>query len=277
MSEGISIVLSPVQLAAVLSDGTLSEAETLTNRILGGVGILFGGIELAGATALCLVPEPTGFTKAGCVVVGAHSLDTINSAADQMLTGQDVRTATHKLAVEMAKNFGADSNTAVNVGMTIDIAVPLGFGLAIGASRIAYVRAGNFKLIEHEGMKGVKAGGHTIAKHVAVPEQELLARLQRSPDMISASSFHSLYGAELFVSKTLKANRLRIIHWANTNNPHNMLKLEFNAGRSVGYGFKQGNPKKLTSNTVRVILLKKVYQGKPYFVLTAYPVMEYSL
>lgn len=35
MSEGLQVVMSPVQMAAVLSDNTLTEAETLQNRLLG--------------------------------------------------------------------------------------------------------------------------------------------------------------------------------------------------------------------------------------------------
>lgn len=41
---GMRIVMSPVQLAAVLSDKTVTEAETLSNRLLGGLGVLLGGV-----------------------------------------------------------------------------------------------------------------------------------------------------------------------------------------------------------------------------------------
>ncbi|WP_318011315.1 hypothetical protein [Brenneria tiliae] len=94
MEEGLQIVMSPVQLAAVLSDKTVTEAETVSNRLLGGLGVALGAVELIGAGALCLAPEPTTLTKAGCVVVGAHSIDSINAAADQVITGRDTRTAT---------------------------------------------------------------------------------------------------------------------------------------------------------------------------------------
>lgn len=91
---GMVVVMSPVQLAAVLSDKSVTEAETLSNRLLGGLGVLLGAVEMAGATALCIAPEPTGLTKAGCVVVGAHSLDAVQSAARQVITGRDTRSAT---------------------------------------------------------------------------------------------------------------------------------------------------------------------------------------
>ena len=39
MSDGLQVVMSPVQLAAVMSDKTVTEAETLQNRLLGGLGV----------------------------------------------------------------------------------------------------------------------------------------------------------------------------------------------------------------------------------------------
>lgn len=57
MDDGIKIVMSPVQLAAALSDKSVTEGETLSNRLYGGLGLVMGTLELAGATALCMVPK----------------------------------------------------------------------------------------------------------------------------------------------------------------------------------------------------------------------------
>jgi len=43
--SGMTVVMSPVQLAAVLSDKSVTEAETLSNRLLGGLGVLPGAVE----------------------------------------------------------------------------------------------------------------------------------------------------------------------------------------------------------------------------------------
>ena len=43
--SGMTVVMSPVQLAAVLSDKSVPEAETLSNRLLGGLGVLLGAVE----------------------------------------------------------------------------------------------------------------------------------------------------------------------------------------------------------------------------------------
>ena len=83
MENGFSIAMTPVQLAAVMADESV-----LTERIWGGIGFLGSVLELAGATTLCLVPEPTGVTKAGCIIVGAHSLDGMSASAWQVYSGR---------------------------------------------------------------------------------------------------------------------------------------------------------------------------------------------
>lgn len=56
--NGLRVVLSPVQLAAAMSDKSVTEGETLSNRLLGGLGLAGGVIELIGAGAMCTPPIP---------------------------------------------------------------------------------------------------------------------------------------------------------------------------------------------------------------------------
>ena len=207
MDDGIKIAMSPVQLAAALSDKTVTEAETMSNSLPGGLGLIMGSLELAGATALCIAPEPTGLTKAGCVVVGAHSLDSIHAAANQLIVGRDTRTATYEAATAIAKSFGADDDTAMKIGLTVDIAVPLGFALGIGASWVAAVRAGCIKLSEHESMMGFKPGGHTLSTHVGKSDAELLARFEANKRLQYSTTFTNVRIAEKAISRALFANR----------------------------------------------------------------------
>ncbi|MFV9711397.1 MULTISPECIES: RNase A-like domain-containing protein [unclassified Pantoea] len=273
MDNELQIAMSPVHLAAVLSDKSVTESEGMSNRLMGGLDLLMGSLELAGATALCMAPEPTGITKAACIVVGAHSMDSINAAANRVLTGQNTRTATYQTAVALAKKFGADDTAAWNIGLAIDVGVPAAFGLTVSAARVVYVRAGTFKIAEHEAVSSVRAGGHTIAKHVAISDDDLLARLALSPNMHSVSSYYSVQIAEKAISSALKANRLRIIHWGNWGNNASPLELVYRSRAAVGYGFRQGKAAKETCYAVRVVLLKQTYNGKPYYVLTSYPWM----
>lgn len=57
---------------------------------------------------------------------------------------------------------------ALNIGLTVDVSVPVAF--AAGAARVTSVRFGKLKLAEHLAVKSIKSGGHTIAKHVNIPE-----------------------------------------------------------------------------------------------------------
>ena len=54
MDDDIKIMMSPVQLTAALSDETVTEGESLSNRLYGGLNLALGTLELTGATALCI-------------------------------------------------------------------------------------------------------------------------------------------------------------------------------------------------------------------------------
>jgi len=273
MDNEIRIALSPVQLAAVMSDETITESETLSNRLWGSLEFVLGVTEMVGATALCVAPEPTGLTKAGCVVVGAHSMDTIKTAAGKVISGMSNRTATMQAVTKLAKQLGADDDTAISIGAAVDVAVPLGVACMVGAARVNYVRTGTLIIAEHEAVKGIKIGGHTLAKHVIKTESELLSRLQQSSRLDFVSSFYTVQHAEKAISSTLKANRLKVLYWANFGSGTRPLELTHRTGNAVGYGFAQGSNIKKTSTAARVVLLKQTYNGKPYYVLTAYPYM----
>ncbi|WP_312466278.1 RNase A-like domain-containing protein [Pseudescherichia sp.] len=274
MDDGIKVVMSPIQLAAALSDKSVTEGETFSNRLYGGLGLIMGALELAGATALCITPEPTGLTKAACVVVGAHSMDSINTAADQVLSGKNVRSATYRAAVEMAKQFGADDDTAWKVGLTIDVAVPIAFSLGLGAARVASVRVGKIKLIQHESVTGFKPGGHAILKHVGKTQEELAARLKLTENMVrkpnAISSFSNIDLAEASISKALSVNKEWIRAWAASQPRHN-LTVTYNTGKVIGYSLFRGSDKLAQATKVKVVLKYEMYNGKPYYILTAFP------
>lgn len=269
MDNGLQIAMSPVQLAAVMSDKSVTEAETMSNRLLGGLDLLMGSLELAGATALCLVPEPTGFTKAICVVGGMHSMDSINAAAQRMIDGHDTRTATYRTAVALAKQFGADDKTAWKIGLTVDIAVPVGFALSVGAARVAAVRIGRIRLKLHESSTGAKPGGHTIEKHIGKSRDELLKRLELTPGLRGSSSFTNIDIAEKAITDAMRANATQIKLWGHY--PQRPLAFNHVAGSPVGAYIQRGSKELVHTSKFRVVLEYKPYNGKPYYILTAYP------
>lgn len=271
MDNGLKIAMSPVQLAAVLSDNSVTESETMSNRLLGGLDILMGSLELAGATALCLVPEPTGLTKVGCVVVGAHSMDSINNAANRILSGSNTRTTTYWATSELAKKFGADEDTAWEIGLTVDIAIPIALSLGLGAVRVASVRSGRIRLIEHESVSGPKPGGHTVSQHVGLSEASLRARLANRPTMAATSTFIDLRTAEDAITKAMYANKSLIKQWASNAPGGNKLEIDYFVGKKIGFGIESATGPLINSQKIRVVLQLEKYNGKPYYILTAFP------
>jgi hypothetical protein len=263
--EDLEIVLSPIQLAAILEGGTIGEAETQSNRLGGGVKLLFGAIELVGAAALLLVPEPTMVTKAGGIVLGAHGTDTASAGIRQLWSGREQTTLTAQAAAAAARSMGVDPDSAVTVGTAVDIAVPLIAGFA-GAARLAAVRAGRISLATEEA-----AGGHTIARHVGRTEAQLRARLVAQTGIPAASTFRTLAEAEEIVSAGLRANAVAIKNWASSAGVGARLALSYDAAKTIGHGVIRatGNLQDMSKIT---IVLQKVASGKKiFFILTSYP------
>ncbi|WP_158783805.1 RNase A-like domain-containing protein [Pantoea sp. BAV 3049] len=274
MDNGISIAITPVQLAAVVSDYTLTESDGMSNRLWGGLELIMGAVEMAGAAVLCIAPEPTGLTKAGCVVVGAHSMDTIKTAADKIITNQDTRSATLRSVAEVAKKFGADEKTAFNIGLAVDIAVPVGFAAALGAVRVASVRAGRIRLAGHESSTGMKPGGHTLSLHVGLSESQLRTRMANRPTMAAISTFTNLRMAEDAVTGAFKSNKSLISHWASNARKGDKLEIDYFVGKNIGFGIEHVAGPVIKSQKVRVVLRLEDFNGKPYYILTAFPMFR---
>ncbi len=200
----------------------VTEGDTWTNRLWGGLGIIGGVVESFGAGVLCAVPEPTMLTKAGCVVVGAHSLDTIKTSLNQVITGREAQTATAQLTALAAKRIGADDETAWKVGVTVDLLVPLAFASAVGAARVASVYNGRIRLVQHEGGEL----GHTIARHTGQTPEEMIARLQAPRAPARASTFLNIRHAELLISEVLSLKRFQIESALKYMKPGSRMRLD---------------------------------------------------
>lgn len=271
--HGIVIAMSPVQMAAVLSDKSVSEGETLSNRLYGGLGLAGGVAEMFGAGALCIVPDPTLLTKAGCVVVGTHSLDAIQASLRQIWTGHQTNTDTYQSAVTLAEALGADKDTAKHVGMTVDLAVPMTFAFAIGAVRVAAIRSGRVRLAENESLTGHAPGGHTLERHIGKTPEELMERLQRRPGLGETSSFKNIAEAEKLISAVLRDNKHQIQMWIKYIPPNMTARMRLSRifNQPTGILVQRGSRDIKTCYRVRVALEFRPFNGKPYFILTAFP------
>ena len=114
------------------------------------------------------------------------------------------------------------------------------------------------------------------AIHVGKTEQELLQRLASTQKQVkyrpsAASSFHNLDIAEKAITEVIRANQPQIQAWLKSM-PTLRLTLERSMNAPVGIVIKRGSTTAVSSNRVRVVLKGEVYNGKPYFILTAFPI-----
>ncbi|CAN5278392.1 hypothetical protein BH11PSE9_BH11PSE9_33390 [soil metagenome] len=265
-ADGVEIVLTPVQLAAIFENGTIEGEGTLGNRLWGGLSIIGGALELVGAGALLLTPEPTMVTKVGGGALGLHGLDTAGAGIRQVISGKSESTYTAEGAKAAAMALGADDKTAGQIGMGVDIGVPLLLGL-FGAVRIIAIRKGAISLAAEEA-----AGGHTILKHVGQTEAQLRARLAAETWVPTASTFHTLQDAQSVVGQALRANRATITAWAQSAQVGGRTRVVFDAGRVVGSGVTRSSNALVRMTRVRVVLKKVATPDRVYFVLTAFPI-----
>ena len=266
LEDGVEIVLTPVQMAAIFENGTIESEGTLGNRLWGGLSIIVGALEMVGAGALLLIPEPTMATKVGGGALGLHGLDTAGAGVRQVISGKSESTYTAEGAKAAALALGADEKMAGQIGMGVDLGVPLLLGL-FGAVRVVAIRKGAISLAAEEA-----AGGHTILKHVGQTEAQLRARLATEYWVPTTSTFHTLQDAQSVVAQALRANRATITAWAKSAQVGDRTRVVFDAGRVVGSGVTRSSSALVRMTRVRIVLKKVVTSDRVYFVLTAFPI-----
>jgi hypothetical protein len=270
IDQGFTVALTPAQLAAVLSGGTLDGQGSNWVRAWGGLKLLFGGLEALGAGALILTPEPTMVTKGAGVALGAHGIDTFQSGSRQFWSGVETRTATSDGTAALAKALGVDEATAQRIGDDVDMAVPIALTLGLGAARIAAVRGGRIILAEHEAT-ALRAGGHTIARHVGRTDAELAERLAKSR-LKTVSTFTTLREAEMAVSQVARANRTAIQIWARAAKVGDTEAFASAfGGNGVGRVMLRDASTTVPGRSVKIVLKKEAVNGKLYYILTAFP------
>lgn len=268
--SSINIVLTPVQLAAILQGESISNEATLSNRMWGGLTLVGGVLEMVGGAALCVVPEPTGATKLGCVLLGAHGSDTAATGLHEVWTGQQTRSLTDRGLTELAAKLGATPGSGKTLGIAVDLAVPIGFAGAVKAARVSSIVAGRIYLSRHEASLLGGLGGHTIAKHVGKTKAFLEARLQAEPWLHRVSTFHSIEAAEIAVNGIMRRNAERVSEWARLASNGEKLPLREVVAEDLGVVLVRGSAQLVRGTKVLVTLKKQTYNGMPYFVLTAY-------
>lgn len=263
--EGLSIVLTPLQLAAVIASDSIEESSCLGARFTGAAIVVAGAVELVGAAALLLLPEPTTLSKIGGGALALHGADVTSAGLVQIASCQTRTTLTAQGVSAAAASLGVDPNTARHIGFAIDVAVPVLAGFT-GFARASAITRGSINLAAEEA-----AGGHTIARHVGRTEAQLRSRLATQPGIKAASSFRSLRDAERVVAETIRANQNGIREWARDATPNTTKAFRFTSGDHVGHGVARATGQFVNMSKVVVVLKKVAVQNRVYFVLTAFP------
>jgi hypothetical protein len=268
---GVRVVMSPVQLAAVVSNQSLDVTAMATNRLWGGLQLVGGVLEMMGAGVLCVMPEPTGASKLGCVAFGAHGVDTAAAGLRQVWTARDTETLTQQGVGKLAEAMRVSPEAAGRIGLSLDIAVPFGIAGMVKAARVSSVTLGRISLIRHEAtMANPRLGGHTIARHVGRTEAQLRERLKLEPGIRIASSFSNVEMAEWSISYVMQRNASKVKAWVISGNDGSRLDLIEKVGRDVGYGVVRQTGEFQKLDRVFIVLKRERYNGMPYYILTSY-------
>lgn len=148
------------------------------SRLVGGIQVIGGGLEIALGVGGIVLPEPA--TTVGGVILVAHGADTVVAGFRTLWHGEVQHSYTQQLGTAAARGLGASPQTARGVGTAVDIAAGVGPGLAIGVSRrlaiagaeqatervaVAYLHRSALQM-GHNAV-GVTAGGRTAWVHFA--------------------------------------------------------------------------------------------------------------
>ncbi|MGN2438648.1 RNase A-like domain-containing protein [Pseudomonas syringae] len=276
--ESFRVILNFAQMAAILTHESLTPAEMMSNRIFGSLRLVGGIIELAGSRALCALPDPTMISKAGCIAMGVHASDQLSAASTQIVTGKQADSHAFKAGMTAAEALGASQTTGQVIGLATEFVVPLTAASLYNAFRVSSVRAGRMTVEVSEKPLNVPKkdpGGHTLLDHFQMDIPGLQKRLKKVRSATVMSTFEKMDVAELVVSQTLKANRLRILMYSKTQfiRNSNRLVLNFDAKQDVGWGIYRSAPTtRVTMTKVRVIIEFVEFNHMPRYILTAFPI-----
>jgi hypothetical protein len=115
-------------------------------------------------------------------------------------------------------------------------------------------------------------GGHTLARHVGLSDDDLRDRLRREKRLAVASTFTDRVRAEEVVAEALAHSRDRVRAWSHRSGPRPNLTLDFRGvpDRVIGRSLRRGQTR-VEPCIDAVIVLRIRWPDKDFFVLTAYP------
>ena len=115
-----------------------------------------------------------------------------------------------------------------------------------------------------------KMGGHTLQRHVGKSDAELTARLEREPQISSASTYTDRATAEEVVASALQSNSRALTAWRERTGRRPNFALRYHANRVIGRSIRRGRVESVACDRA-VIVLRWDDRRSRDFVLTSYP------
>ena len=113
-------------------------------------------------------------------------------------------------------------------------------------------------------------GGHTLLRHVGKSDAELIGRLDREPQISSASTFTDRATAESVVGAALRAENRAFAAWRERKGRRPNFVLRYEADRVIGRSVARGQPESVPCRRALVVL-RWDDRRRDYYVLTSYP------
>ena len=117
-----------------------------------------------------------------------------------------------------------------------------------------------------------RRGGHTLARHVGLSDDDLRERLSREKRIAAASTWTDRRVAEQVVGETLARFADRVRGWTRRTGSRANLALDYRGSsqRVLGRSLRRGRSR-VEACTDAVVVLKWRESEIDFFVLTAYP------
>jgi hypothetical protein len=113
-------------------------------------------------------------------------------------------------------------------------------------------------------------GGHTLQRHVGKSDADLRRRLEREPQISSASTFTDRETAESVVGAALRADNRPFASWRERTGKRPNFVLRQDAGRVIGRSIARGRGQSVPCERA-LIVLRWDERRQRYYVLTSYP------
>jgi Bacterial CdiA-CT RNAse A domain len=114
------------------------------------------------------------------------------------------------------------------------------------------------------------AGGHTLQRHIAKSDANLLERLKREPQISSASTYTDRATAERVVGAALHTGSRAFASWRDRIGRRPNFVLHYRADRAIGRSIARGHSRSEPCDRA-VIVLRWEERRQQYYVLTSYP------